>query len=122
LEAGAPFCRFAQHLGAIAERHCELAHDLLHVGSDRTEVAARNVGGHIDLAGLTLAVDVVRRRLHPDIRHIGQAHRTGVRRVDQELLDVLNAVPRFGRAPELDIIGLAVPEDVSRFLTGQKNA
>ena len=65
-----------------------------------------------------LVLDGVRRRSQRHGRDVAEAHVSTGRRVDQEVLDVVDAVAGRGRAPDLHVVGLAVAEDVADLLTG----
>ena len=51
---------------------------------------------------------------------VAEADRVAARRVDEDVADVVDAVARLGHAPDLDVVGLAVAEDVADLLAGHE--
>ena len=113
---GLPLGVLAQHLGVVLVRErdvVELVLDLRHHGAER---AAAYVGVHVDAAEAVVVLDEVRGRLELDLRQFAQRHALARGRVDQQLLDAGHVPPRLRRAPDLDVVRLAVPEDVADLL------
>ena len=79
-------------IGAIAEREADLVQTPLHFLRHGAEVAALDVGLHVDAAGSSLALDDVRGRQDLHIGHLAQADPFARGCVDQHLLDGGEAV------------------------------
>src|SRR5205809_6917926 len=89
-------------------RHLAEVGALLHVGADA------------DVTGNAFVADLVGRRLDLDAGDVAHLHLDAAGRVDRQVADGLEAVPGLGRAPDLDVVGLAVPEDVPDLLAGDQ--
>ncbi len=102
------------------EREVDRIQGLFHIRCHGAQVAPLHIQGHIDLAGLALAFDHVRHGANAHIGHICQADTFAAGGVDQQILNVRQAVTRFRDAPHIHIIGLAVEEDIANLFALQQ--
>src|SRR5205085_4471728 len=82
--------------------------------------ALLHVGADADVAGHAFVADLVRRRLDLDAGDVAHLRLDAAGRVDRQVTDGLQVVPGLGRAPDLDVVGLAIPEDVPDLLAGDQ--
>ena len=64
--------------------------------------------------------DRVRRRRHPHLGDVAQPYVTTIRGVDQQFMDVGQALTGLGLAPDDDVVGLAIPVDVAYLFAGHQ--
>ena len=111
----------AEHLGVVAERERRPAR-----AAPRRRRRPSRGRGPSTLAltsmrrGLRLAVDHVRRRRDRDVGHVAERDVPAVGVSIGSVRDVVEAVARLGRAPDLHVVGLAVAEDVADLLAGEQ--
>ena len=99
------------------ERELDLLQPGFNVADDSTQVTAGHFRTDIEAPLAALVLDEVRRWPDRDRRDVAERHRATVGLVDRHPPDVTDAVARFGRAPDLHVVGLAGAEDVADFFT-----
>ena len=120
---GLPLGVLAEHLGVVAQRELDAGQGRLDVADDGAEVAARDVGVDVDAPVEALVADAV--RASAPTRTVGQVAEADLaadRRVDQQVLDVGQALRGSRRRPDDDVVGLAGDEDVADLLAGEQDA
>ena len=81
-----------EHLGVVFEWELAVREAIFDVGGHRVEAAAADVGFDVDVALGGVAPDNGRRGLDAHVGHLFQPYVTAVRRVDQQVADVLHAL------------------------------
>ena len=79
-----------------------------------------DVGLDVDAAGPFVRSMRFGVGLHADVGDVGQADPLPAGGIDGQVLDAGDAGPGLRRAPDLDVVGPAVPVDVADFLAGHE--
>src|SRR5919108_3915030 len=113
---GVQLGRFTEDLRVVAGREVDLGQMLLDLIDRRGEVTPGHVGRGVESPRLLLPLDRVRNRPDPNVRDLFQRHRSTVRRVDREVLDVADAVAGRRDRPHVHVVRLTAVEEVADLL------